>query len=645
MAEGSKFKFILKRTGNLNDPVYAKIELKSGSASPDDDYVNALYSYENGVFRGVWGGSSPTITFKPGQSVVDLYVFIRDNKTVNVNKTLYVNIKEAGGSSDGSEVLIPNHLRKSVVTIKDDDKNYNPFVNDAVLRGFSKQTVAAGAFLSLKLPDNLFIDPEGKPLGHNAFITGGAPLPDWMEFKNNTFSGIAPILDEKYSITVTAYDDDGGFAHTQFDLAVSPQTSGKVVADVFRGAVGSGIPTALSGDSDGWHVEGDFGDKNGHLGEDWNMDIPRGKDGSIDRGADVRSIAPGYVEKISDEESAKNPEGWGHYIVIRHPLSHAITVGGDTFENVYSIYAHLQEKPNYVIGNVVKSGEIIGHIGNTGNSSNYHLHFGITTSQKSATKAGYSSAIAGGIFSENKEYFTYKDGGSNHYYLSPRDFINEYNSGSIWAESKDVSYGFSALAYEANNRDLSMAYSGDVSKLIQHYISYGRSERRTASGFDAVAYAANNPDLYKAFGSNQKALVSHYINVGKAEGRKATGFSAYAYAAKNKDLLSVYQTNADALLNHYITYGKLEKREATGFDPYSYAAKNKDLLQVYGTDEKRLMTHYADYGMLEGRSADGFNAYAYAAKNPDLFSAFGVSVDSLVRHYSTYGAAEGRLAS
>lgn len=348
-----------------------------------------------------------------------------------------------------------------------------------------------------------------------------------------------------------------------------------ISADAFRGAVGDGIPTPEAGDADGWYTSRGLDAGDGHLGEDWNTDP--GNNNPPEEGREVHSIAAGFIDHVGAVNASDPKNGWGNYVVVRHPLAHAITINGDTFSTVYSIYGHLKDKVALKVGSAVQSGDVIGKVGNTGNSTSTHLHLGISTSSTFIYKAGAVSDLeslnVGGEFSSDSKYYMFKDGKSSEYFISPSAFTEFYNSGETWAENKDDSSGFSPLAYAANNPDLAGLLSGGSDSLIQHYITYGRTEGRTTAGFDATAYAANNPDLYRAFGLNQNSLLSHYINYGKQEGRKATGFSTYAYAANNKDLQSAYGTNSKALVSHYIAYGQAEGRVATGFDPYAYAAK------------------------------------------------------------------------
>ena len=60
--------------------------------------------------------------------------------------------------------------------------------------------------------------------------------------------------------------------------------------------------------------------------------------------------------------------GWGSYVIIQH------VVDGQT---VYSGYAHMITGSNVPVGTVVKRGDVIGLVGDTGESSGAHLHLSI----------------------------------------------------------------------------------------------------------------------------------------------------------------------------------------------------------------------------------------------------------------------------
>ncbi len=83
-------------------------------------------------------------------------------------------------------------------------------------------------------------------------------------------------------------------------------------------------------------------------------------------------FTPGYgtqVHAIADGVVVSRPmSGWGSYVVIQHE------VDGRT---VYSGYAHMITGSTVPVGTIVKRGDVIGRVGNTGESSGTHLHFSI----------------------------------------------------------------------------------------------------------------------------------------------------------------------------------------------------------------------------------------------------------------------------
>jgi murein DD-endopeptidase MepM/ murein hydrolase activator NlpD len=75
------------------------------------------------------------------------------------------------------------------------------------------------------------------------------------------------------------------------------------------------------------------------------------------------------VHAIADGVAVSRPmSGWGSYVVLQHE------VDGQT---VLSGYAHMITGSTIPVGTVVKRGDVIGRVGNTGESSGNHLHFSI----------------------------------------------------------------------------------------------------------------------------------------------------------------------------------------------------------------------------------------------------------------------------
>lgn len=77
-------------------------------------------------------------------------------------------------------------------------------------------------------------------------------------------------------------------------------------------------------------------------------------------GTPIKSMASGVVAHIG-----KNLFMEGNIVIINHGAE------------VYSMYMHLSEISVKSVGQKVKTGELIGHSGSTGNSTKAHLHLGL----------------------------------------------------------------------------------------------------------------------------------------------------------------------------------------------------------------------------------------------------------------------------
>lgn len=88
------------------------------------------------------------------------------------------------------------------------------------------------------------------------------------------------------------------------------------------------------------------------------------------RGEPVYAAMDGIVSRV------ENGGGFGQHIYIEH-----IANFNDTeFQNWQTIYAHMEigtTPKGLRVGSIVKAGEVIGTVGNTGTSTGAHLHFEI----------------------------------------------------------------------------------------------------------------------------------------------------------------------------------------------------------------------------------------------------------------------------
>lgn len=130
------------------------------------------------------------------------------------------------------------------------------------------------------------------------------------------------------------------------------------------------------------------------------------------QGTPVQSVMNGYVEKVADQKG-----GYGKYVMIRYP-NVPDPKHSSQMTTLYGIYAHLSEQ---LVGEnvMVKKGQTIGLVGNTGNASTYHLHFQMdrgdaptepfwpfTTSEAGSRGLDFTGAIDSTVFHDKCVQYT-----------------------------------------------------------------------------------------------------------------------------------------------------------------------------------------------------------------------------------------------
>ena len=108
-------------------------------------------------------------------------------------------------------------------------------------------------------------------------------------------------------------------------------------------------------------ITSEFG-KRDFAGMQWHSGIDLGPITQGVEGDNLYAVADGVV-RVSKADSGNKNVGYGYYIVIEH-------------DDYCTLYAHLQ-KLELLVGQKVKAGQVIGHMGNTGESTAVHLHFEI----------------------------------------------------------------------------------------------------------------------------------------------------------------------------------------------------------------------------------------------------------------------------
>lgn len=166
-----------------------------------------------------------------------------------------------------------------------------------------------------------------------------------------------PDLEKNGQNLVYVESEHGNFYFTMEDF---PE-----ITDIVKSENLSGIPALWPLDSEQGRITQSFGPADAippFINGPW---VHTGIDISASVGTGIIATADGLVAAAGSA-----PESWGNYIIIYHDF------GISTF------YAHLKDIA-VEMGQVVKQGESIGTLGNSGLSTGPHLHYAVSLSQLS----------------------------------------------------------------------------------------------------------------------------------------------------------------------------------------------------------------------------------------------------------------------
>jgi len=93
------------------------------------------------------------------------------------------------------------------------------------------------------------------------------------------------------------------------------------------------------------------------------------------------------------------------------PTLETPTVDGDDPKSLYLLYAHMEKAPAWKMGDPVKSGQLLGSVGNTGDSSNPHLHLEARIGPSGSTFAGMAHYTNSASPAEIAGYCTWRVSG------------------------------------------------------------------------------------------------------------------------------------------------------------------------------------------------------------------------------------------
>ena len=210
-------------------------------------------------------------------------------------------------------------------------------------------------------------------------------VPDWLGTNESEREGLYRDLPESKLMPIPSYDP------SRMRVDTASLDWGDDYDDYTR-QMKITYPVLYAGTYQFDHIEG--------IGSHPGVDI------KAPQGTPLHSIANGVVEKVVYSNS-----GFGNHIVIRH--SDVPTLEDESARTtLHSGYAHMDEI--FVTdGQVLDKGDVIGTVGNTGISTNDHLHFQIDTSEapwslywpftssEASQVGGFWSAVNQGLNIEN----------------------------------------------------------------------------------------------------------------------------------------------------------------------------------------------------------------------------------------------------
>lgn len=156
-------------------------------------------------------------------------------------------------------------------------------------------------------------------------------------------------------------------------------TDETVSENIFSNTDFAAIPPV---DSDNFVLSSPFGPRL-KANDDYHYDFHRGIDIPGDLGQDIYSISDGTLYKAYEEGSSSYPNG-GNVVIIKYELKEPTTFLGETITELYAIYMHLdsfgeaaQSYLNKGEQAAISKGDIIGAMGQSGDTDFTHLHFEI----------------------------------------------------------------------------------------------------------------------------------------------------------------------------------------------------------------------------------------------------------------------------
>ena len=213
----------------------------------------------------------------------------------------------------------------------------------------------------------------------------GLRLVDFERYKKGGKEVFAGVWRKGNDANWYTYDQ---YVESFEEMDLYQQDKGRRLVDleVYDDTCGNTYALPFVDDGKWWISNGNYDDNGGHGGKltgkqafAWDFLNDRDGNGTSDEGAVILAAAPGVVVDVQSGETENTKAEWkaydwdsgdpkpsvGNFVVVDH------------LDGTYGTYWHLRPSLQVGVGTKVATGQILGTMGNTGNSSTPHVHFDV----------------------------------------------------------------------------------------------------------------------------------------------------------------------------------------------------------------------------------------------------------------------------
>ena len=214
----------------------------------------------------------------------------------------------------------------------------------------------------------------------------GLRLVDYERYKSGSkerFAGVWRKGNDANWYTFDRYPE----SFEEMDLYLQDKGRRLVDLEVYDDTCGNTYPLPFEDEGKWWISNGNYDDNGGHGGKStglqayaWDFLNDTDGNGSSDEGAKILAVAPGVVVDLLKNETGNTKTEWKNFSWDSGdpPPSVGNFVVVDHRDGTYGTYWHLQANSVPVnVGDKVITGQVLGKMGNTGNSSTPHVHFDV----------------------------------------------------------------------------------------------------------------------------------------------------------------------------------------------------------------------------------------------------------------------------